>query len=149
MCGILAVLLADSDQHAIGDLVDGMTALQHRGQDASGFTTVRAGVDPTSSHPALDASKSAAGLGARRGGRSKLRAGAPRRFSVRTTSDAPRQACTAKAWEKVTFKTVKKLGMVRDAFESPEDAAPMKGNVGIAHVRYPTVRGGALGARRG
>ena len=58
------------------------------------------------------------------------------------------QACTAKAWEAVTFKTAKKLGMVRDAFQTAEDAAAMTGNVGIAHVRYPTAAGGVEYARR-
>ena len=64
MCGILATLLADGDGHCVGDLVDGMTVLQHRGQDAAGFTT----------------------------------------------------ASTSQDWEKVTFKTVKGEGMVREVF---------------------------------
>lgn len=32
MCGIVALLLADSDGHANQDLFDALTALQHRGQ---------------------------------------------------------------------------------------------------------------------
>lgn len=32
MCGIVALLLADSDGHANQDLYDALTALQHRGQ---------------------------------------------------------------------------------------------------------------------
>jgi len=86
MCGILAILLADGEGHCVGDLVDGMTTLQHRGQDAVGVTT----------------------------------------------------ASTALGWERVKFKTVKGLGMVRDVFAGPSDAASLLGNVGVAHVRYPT-----------
>ena len=92
MCGILATLLADGDGHCVGDLVDGMTVLQHRGQDAAGFTT----------------------------------------------------ASTSQDWEKVTFKTVKGTGMVREVFADPKRAQELLGNVGIAHVRYPTAGGSGL-----
>ena len=92
MCGILAALLADEKGHCVGDLVDGMTVLQHRGQDAAGFTT----------------------------------------------------ASTSQDWEKVTFKTVKGTGMVREVFAEPSKAQELLGNVGIAHVRYPTAGGSGL-----
>lgn len=39
MCGVLGVLLADGDSHCCGELVDGLTTLQHRGQDAAGIVT--------------------------------------------------------------------------------------------------------------
>eukprot|EP00924_Labyrinthula_sp_SR-Ha-C_P008168 snap_masked-scaffold_11-processed-gene-5.36-mRNA-1 protein AED:0.02 eAED:0.02 QI:0/-1/0/1/-1/1/1/0/521 len=39
MCGILAILLADDQRHCRQDLYDGLTTLQHRGQDAAGIIT--------------------------------------------------------------------------------------------------------------
>eukprot|EP00931_Biecheleriopsis_adriatica_P049330 TRINITY_DN28535_c0_g1_i1.p1 TRINITY_DN28535_c0_g1~~TRINITY_DN28535_c0_g1_i1.p1 ORF type:complete len:565 (-),score=108.76 TRINITY_DN28535_c0_g1_i1:114-1808(-) len=39
MCGIFALLLADGQDHCRQELFDGLTALQHRGQDAAGITT--------------------------------------------------------------------------------------------------------------
>eukprot|EP00937_MAST-01D_sp_MAST-1D-sp2_P001156 g1156.t1 len=39
MCGIIAVLLADPDAPACQLLYDGLTMLQHRGQDAAGIVT--------------------------------------------------------------------------------------------------------------
>eukprot|EP00930_Biecheleria_cincta_P056299 TRINITY_DN42444_c0_g1_i1.p1 TRINITY_DN42444_c0_g1~~TRINITY_DN42444_c0_g1_i1.p1 ORF type:complete len:563 (+),score=78.56 TRINITY_DN42444_c0_g1_i1:37-1725(+) len=39
MCGILALLLADGQEHCRQELFDGLTALQHRGQDAAGIAT--------------------------------------------------------------------------------------------------------------
>lgn len=42
MCGILALLLADEEAHCRQSLFDGLTVLQHRGQDAAGMTTCRA-----------------------------------------------------------------------------------------------------------
>jgi len=41
MCGILGVLLADTAEQVRLDLHDGLTALQHRGQDSAGFLTCR------------------------------------------------------------------------------------------------------------
>jgi hypothetical protein len=39
MCGVIAVLLADPDAQACQLLYDGLTMLQHRGQDAAGIVT--------------------------------------------------------------------------------------------------------------
>eukprot|EP00729_Bicosta_minor_P016767 gene16767-30037_t len=39
MCGLIAVLLADPDARACQLLYDGLTMLQHRGQDAAGMVT--------------------------------------------------------------------------------------------------------------
>mmetsp|Transcript_19738 Transcript_19738/g.27749 ORF Transcript_19738/g.27749 Transcript_19738/m.27749 type:complete len:489 (+) Transcript_19738:216-1682(+) len=39
MCGILGLLLANEDQHVNQLLFDGLTVLQHRGQDAAGMVT--------------------------------------------------------------------------------------------------------------
>ena len=39
MCGIIAILLADEDAPACQLLYDGLTMLQHRGQDAAGIVT--------------------------------------------------------------------------------------------------------------
>ncbi|KAL3807537.1 hypothetical protein ACHAXA_002576 [Cyclostephanos tholiformis] len=43
MCGILGILLADDDAHVNQMLVDGLTVLQHRGQDAAGIVTSERG----------------------------------------------------------------------------------------------------------
>lgn len=43
MCGVLGLLLADSESHCCGELVDGLTTLQHRGQDAAGIVTACTG----------------------------------------------------------------------------------------------------------
>ncbi|MEO1477953.1 MAG: amidophosphoribosyltransferase, partial [Bacteroidota bacterium] len=36
MCGVIALVLGDGDSDCCGELVDGLTTLQHRGQDAAG-----------------------------------------------------------------------------------------------------------------
>ena len=43
MCGILGILLADDGAHVNQMLVDGLTVLQHRGQDAAGIVTSERG----------------------------------------------------------------------------------------------------------
>jgi len=43
MCGILGLLLADDDQNVNQMLFDGLTVLQHRGQDAAGIVTSERG----------------------------------------------------------------------------------------------------------
>lgn len=39
MCGVIGILLADSDAQVSPELYDGLTILQHRGQDAAGIAT--------------------------------------------------------------------------------------------------------------
>lgn len=43
MCGILGILLADEDENVNQMLFDGLTVLQHRGQDAAGIVTSERG----------------------------------------------------------------------------------------------------------
>ncbi len=76
MCGILGIL---GPEPVAPDILNGLVALQHRGQDAAGIATFD--------------------------GRLHLR---------------------------------KRFGLVRDAF-SQDDVKALDGNIGIGHVRYPTV----------
>ena len=122
MCGVLAILLADGESHCIGDLVDGMTTLQHRGQDAAGITTAWAFRRPRAPPPR-----------ARPRGRTRP-PGPPNRIG-------PARRCTKAGWENVKFHCSKDLGMVRDVFSSVATVEKLLGNVGIAHVRYPTAGG--------
>lgn len=39
MCGVIGILLADRDAQVSQELYDGLTILQHRGQDAAGIAT--------------------------------------------------------------------------------------------------------------
>jgi amidophosphoribosyltransferase len=80
MCGVLGVI---GSGPVIGDIVDGLLFLQHRGQDAAGAAT-------------YDGSK---------------------------------------------FRTFKQMGLVREVF-AQEDLSRHRGNMGIGHVRYPTIGGG-------
>mmetsp|Transcript_27629 Transcript_27629/g.58386 ORF Transcript_27629/g.58386 Transcript_27629/m.58386 type:complete len:534 (-) Transcript_27629:255-1856(-) len=43
MCGIIGILLADEDAHVNQMIFDGLTVLQHRGQDAAGIVTSERG----------------------------------------------------------------------------------------------------------
>ena len=43
MCGIIGILLANEEKHVNQELFDGLTVLQHRGQDAAGMVTVEDG----------------------------------------------------------------------------------------------------------
>src|SRR5689334_13776283 len=40
MCGIIGILQADEQSHVCQSLIDGLTVLQHRGQDAAGIVTI-------------------------------------------------------------------------------------------------------------
>jgi amidophosphoribosyltransferase len=40
MCGIIGLLLANEEEQVNQALFDGLTVLQHRGQDAAGMMTV-------------------------------------------------------------------------------------------------------------
>jgi glutamine phosphoribosylpyrophosphate amidotransferase len=50
MCGITAVLLADTKGECGQELFDALILLQHRGQDAAGIVTVRNGTVAYSAH---------------------------------------------------------------------------------------------------
>lgn len=39
MCGVIGILLADREAQVSPELYDGLTILQHRGQDAAGIAT--------------------------------------------------------------------------------------------------------------
>jgi len=39
MCGVIGIMLADSEAQVSPELYDGLTILQHRGQDAAGIAT--------------------------------------------------------------------------------------------------------------
>lgn len=39
MCGIISLLLADKSRNCRQEIYDGLTVLQHRGQDAAGIVT--------------------------------------------------------------------------------------------------------------
>jgi len=80
MCGVLGVI---GNGSVIGDIVDGLLFLQHRGQDAAGAAT----------------------------------------------------------YDGSNFRPHKRMGLVREVF-AQEDLARHKGEVGIGHVRYPTIGGG-------
>ena len=41
MCGVVACLLGDDEDHCVTSLIDALTMLQHRGQDAAGVATRR------------------------------------------------------------------------------------------------------------
>lgn len=43
MCGIMALLLADAEAKAAPEINEGLSLLQHRGQDAAGITTCKHG----------------------------------------------------------------------------------------------------------
>jgi amidophosphoribosyltransferase len=79
MCGIIGLLLSNPDCHVNQFLYDGLTVLQHRGQDAAGMVTAER-----------------------------------RRLHLR-----------------------KDNGLVKDVFQ-PHHMIELRGNLGIAHVRYPT-----------
>lgn len=85
MCGVLAFLLSTETENISQRLVDGLTALQHRGQDAAGITT----------------SSTLSGR----------------------------------------LNTVKDVGLVREVFTQSKVELLM-GQIGLGHVRYPTVDGG-------
>ncbi|KAJ2907985.1 amidophosphoribosyltransferase [Coemansia aciculifera] len=80
MCGISALLLADSSQAAVSELLESLGLLQHRGQDAAGIVT---------------------------------------------------------CGHKGRLFQCKGNGMVRDVF-TPQRLMALAGNMGVAHVRYPT-----------
>ena len=123
MCGVLAILLADGESHCIGDLVDGMTTLQHRGQDTAGITTAWAFRRPRAPPPPRAPPRP-----------DNPPPGPPNRIG-------PARRCTKAGWENVKFHCSKDLGMVRDVFSSVATVEKLLGNVGIAHVRYPTAGG--------
>ena len=41
MCGIIGLFLADNKKHVSQAIVDALTMLQHRGQDAAGIVTIK------------------------------------------------------------------------------------------------------------
>ncbi len=77
MCGVIGVI---GNGPVIGEIVDALLFIQHRGQDAAGAAT----------------------------------------------------------FDGKTFRQTKRMGLVREAF-ADEDLTRFTGNVGIGHVRYPTV----------
>jgi len=79
MCGILGII---GNQNVAQDLYDGLTILQHRGQDAAGIVT----------------------------------------------------------YDGKSFHQKKDVGLVKEIFNA-NNMMRLKGNVGVAHVRYPTIGG--------
>ncbi len=82
MCGVIGAI---GNGPVIGEIVDSLLFIQHRGQDAAGAAT----------------------------------------------------------FDGTTFRLTRRMGLVREAFAN-EDLGRFKGNMGIGHVRYPTIGGGGV-----
>lgn len=117
MCGIVGLYHADFNKFVNQSLVDALTMLQHRGQDAAGIVTMSTTVDNASrlSHSNL------AALGERSSSSSS------------TTIDADN-------YHNYKLHLIKDTGTVADVFRQ-ENVTRLLGNIGIGHVRYPTAGG--------
>jgi amidophosphoribosyltransferase len=108
MCGIIGILLANEREFANQLLFDGLTVLQHRGQDAAGMVTSEAGGRRESAAPGEEAGGD--------DGRGAPAAATRRPFRLHLRKDN---------------------GLVKDVFQL-HHMLELRGNVGIGHCRYPT-----------
>ena len=119
MCGIIGILLAetttdgtaasvDNNNDVNQMLFDGLTVLQHRGQDAAGIVTASYTTTTT-----------------------KRETGSPR------TNDTPPPPPPSAVHKKWRLHLRKDNGLVKDVFQQ-HHMLELRGHVGLGHCRYPT-----------
>jgi amidophosphoribosyltransferase len=106
MCGIIGLLLADGEVNQM--LFDGLTVLQHRGQDAAGMVTASSNTTQNSNSN-----------------------------SCNNTNNNHKNTSSSALKKKWRLHLRKDNGLVKDVFQQ-HHMMELRGHVGLGHCRYPT-----------